>query len=232
MITVYIITPLYNGVEFLEETVRSVIAQDYQHWQMTIGVNGHGEDGGAVAIEAQRISGLDGSGRIEVIIQPPPINSKSKSLNDLIARLPAEAEWVCLLDADDTWTPHKLSRQVIAANTGCVDVIGTWCRYFGEASGVPRLPSGMLPRGSTLRFNPIINSSSMFRKGDAYWEETAHIQGVEDYDMWLRLDHAGRRLYNIPEVLTNHRLHRASAFNGKGGQDPQSLVLKYSALQW
>jgi len=36
-----ILIPLYNGIEFLEESVNSVINQTYSQWELLIGVNGY-----------------------------------------------------------------------------------------------------------------------------------------------------------------------------------------------
>lgn len=227
--TVTILTALYNGVEFLEETVRSVLAQTYTDWRMIIGVNGHGETGGDVAMRAREIASLDLSGRIHVFVQPPPICNKSMSLNDLVRR--TTTEWVCVLDADDKWLPTKLAAQNIARRVTDAEVIGTGCVYFGERSGSPHIPYGSLPRGSTLPSNPIINSSVMLKKVHAYWDEAPGIQGIEDYDMWLRLDHQGVKMYNINSPLTFHRLHRASSFNTKP-QDVPGLQARYRALKW
>ena len=39
-----ILIPLYNGVEYLTESVKSVKEQTYEGWEIIIGVNGHPED--------------------------------------------------------------------------------------------------------------------------------------------------------------------------------------------
>ena len=227
--SVTILTALYNGVEFLEETVRSVLAQTYTDWLMYIGVNGHGETGGDVAMKAREIAALDLSGRIQVFVQPPPICNKSMSLNDLVRR--TTTEWVCVLDADDKWGPTKLAAQDIARRVTDAEIIGTGCVYFGERSGSPNIPYGLLPRGSTLSFNPIINSSVMMKAKYAYWDEASGIQGIEDYDMWLRLDHQDVKMYNINSPMTFHRLHRASSFNTKT-YDVPGLQSRFRALKW
>ena len=36
-----ILIPIYNGVEFIEESVSSVLRQNYENWELLIGVNGH-----------------------------------------------------------------------------------------------------------------------------------------------------------------------------------------------
>jgi glycosyltransferase involved in cell wall biosynthesis len=230
MTTITILTALYNGIEFLEETVRSVIAQTYEDWIMLIGVNGHGPTGGDVAVKAREIAALDLKGRIQVFVQPPPICNKSMSLNDLVCR--TTTDWVCILDADDTWVPTKLEKQDrVRTIVPLIGVIGTGCNYFGDSTGSPKIPYGLIRRGASLEYNPIINSSVLFKKEYAYWDESQGIQGIEDYDVWLRLDHTGVNMYNIEERLTNHRIHKTSSFNTKT-HDVPGLIARYRALKW
>ena len=33
--------PVYNGIEFIDTSVKSVINQTYKDWELIIGVNGH-----------------------------------------------------------------------------------------------------------------------------------------------------------------------------------------------
>lgn len=48
-------------------------------------MNGHGPDGGRVAEQARDIAArLDPKGRVRVVVQPNPIDNKSKSMNDLV----------------------------------------------------------------------------------------------------------------------------------------------------
>ena len=36
-----ILIPLYNGIEFLEETLDSVVSQTHTTWEVIVGINGH-----------------------------------------------------------------------------------------------------------------------------------------------------------------------------------------------
>ena len=36
-----ILLPIYNGIEFIDESVQSVINQTYTEWELLIGINGH-----------------------------------------------------------------------------------------------------------------------------------------------------------------------------------------------
>ena len=225
---VTILTPLYNGIEFLLETVDSVIAQTYPHWTMIIGVNGHGDDGGDIGEKVRYIASKDS--RIHVIILPSSIKGKSASLNAMISTV--HTEWTCILDADDIWLPEKLEKQLQIINAKPhLGVVGTHCTYFGEMTGSPTLVFGEIPRGLTLQYNTIINSSAIFRTKYGRWSTSDKLVAIEDYDLWLHLDYCGVAMYNIPEQLVRHRIHKTSAFNSRG-ISPASLVDQYKALNW
>ena len=51
----------------------------------------------------------------------------------------------------------------------------------------------------------------------AGWDN-AH-DGIEDYDLWLRLWKQKYRFYNCADVLVKHRIHQSSAFNAKGNHN-------------
>ncbi len=220
-----VLTPLYNGVEFLQDCVTSVIAQTYTSWEMIIAVNGHGETGGHVAEQARKIAKSDS--RIQVIVQGPHIHGKVQSLND--AMKVAKAEWICLLDCDDMWEPTKLQLQVEAQQTFARDaaVIGTNCIYIGDMFGSPNIPDGWIDFQTLLNCNSVINSSAMIHRSHAHWDSGF---GMEDYDMWLRITVVGGKIYNIPNILVYHRIHSSSAFNSQG-HDPNKLREKYAALK-
>lgn len=204
-----VLIPLYNGIEYLPEAIHSVIDQSHSGWKILIGINGHGNTSEAVAKQVQNISQDQ---RIQIIIQPPEINNKSKSLNHLVTLV--TTEWVALLDADDIWLPRKLEAQLLALaeNPQC-EVIGTQCEYFGNLSGSPKLPLGLIPRKATLDYNPIINSSVLFKTKYARWNELLFTEGYEDYELWLTLDFQYVKMYNVPHVLVRHRIYPTSFFN-------------------
>ena len=218
-----ILVPLYNGIEYLSDSIKSVISQSFQEWKLFIGVNGHGDNSRVIADKVIEIVGSDT--RIRVFIQPPDINNKAKSLNDLIKQV--TTEWVALLDADDTWLPGKLQDQVNIINTGVYEVIGTRCVYFGSRGGSPSIPLRILPRGCTLNGNPLINSSVVLKSKHAKWLETAKVH--IDYELWLRLDLERVKMYNIPKVLVRHRIYNSSFFNSQKA-NPTLLKKKFAKL--
>ena len=53
--------------------------------------------------------------------------------------------------------------------------------------------------------------------------------GLEDYDLWIRLRLKNKKFYNCPQVLVKHRIHNASAFNsgGKNNNSVPELLIHY-----
>ena len=133
---------------------------------------------------------------------------------------------IALIDVDDIWLPQKLEKQIPLLDN--YDVIGTKCQYFGNLNFIPNLPVCDLSKHNFLEGNPIINSSAMLHKSDAYWEEN---EILEDYDLWIKLYFKSKKFYNIPEVLCKHRIHNASAFNTTNSNYVEELINKWKKIK-
>ena len=213
--SVTILMPIYNGIEFIDESVKSIMNQTWKKWELIIGINGH-EAMSDIYLKAKEYE----NDQIHVV-ELYPIKGKSNALNEMLKL--AKYDWIALLDVDDTWHKDKLFYQLPFCKV--YDVIGTRAGYFGERSGCPPLPYNDLTNYNFLRGNPIINSSCLVRKDLCYWKPN---QPLEDYEMWLRLWRLGKKFYNLPFILVNHRIHTDSAFNFNVGHDAmKSLVDSY-----
>lgn len=215
-----ILMPIYNGIEFMDDSVGSILTQTYIDWQLIIGVNGH-ECNSATFNTAKKFEKHD---KIQVL-DLHQITGKSNALNEMMKYVSPLSTYIALLDVDDIWNNTKLEKQAPFLNT--YDVIGTKCVYIGQLDGViPNIPTQDISSFDFLQVNPIINSSSLIRKSLCFWNP--QWDGVEDYDIWLRLWKNGAAFYNCPEVLVKHRIHADSAFNAKGNSNkvPQ-LLQKY-----
>jgi teichuronic acid biosynthesis glycosyltransferase TuaG len=201
-----ILIPIYNGIEFIEESVGSVLNQTFTEWEIIIGVNGHPQDS-LVYQKAKEYEKRDNKIRV---IDFYTTKGKSNTLNEMLNY--CKYDYVALLDVDDYWIPEKLAIQ--SKYLGVYDVIGTKCVYFGDMVGVvPAIPTGDISLVDFFRGNPMINSSSVIRKTLCEWK---NIFELEDYDLWLRLRKQGKKFYNCPEIMVKHRIHKTSFFNAQG----------------
>ena len=119
-------------------------------------------------------------------------------------------DYIALLDVDDIWYPQKLEIQSIWLNA--YDVIGTNCIWFGDRAGVvPSIPQNDFSNFDFAKVNPIINSSVVVRKELWWWDHK--IDGVEDYDLWIRIRKQNKRFYNCPQITVKHKVHNMQVPN-------------------
>ena len=146
--------PIYNGIEFIDESVSTILYQTYKEWELIIGINGHQPNSDVYQL-AKKYELRDQ--RIKVYDLPENIKGKSAALNEMLNLCSSESKWISLLDVDDKWSPKKLESQLPFISE--YDVIGTMCKYFGDSNIVPQLPCGDI---SNFNFELSI-SSNLFK---------------------------------------------------------------------
>ena len=101
---VSIIMPSYNCGKYVEDTIRSVLAQTYQNWEIIYIDDCSTDD------TVQRVSELqDKDPRIK--LHQNKFNSGAAvSRNNALRE--AKGRWIAFLDSDDLWEPEKLEKQV------------------------------------------------------------------------------------------------------------------------
>lgn len=213
-----ILMPIYNGIEFIGESIESVLQQTYLNWELIIGINGHLPDSNVYKI-AKNYEKISPKIKVYDFYN---YKGKANTLNAMINY--CNFDFVAILDVDDIWLPNKLEIQNKYLDN--YDVVGSNCVYFGDINGViPKIPQNDISNFDFSNVNPIINSSSIIKKTLCYWNEN----GIEDYDLWLRLRKQNKKFYNCSEVLVKHRIHKQSAFNSKGHNDKiPNLLINYS----
>lgn len=210
--------PIYNGIEFIDESVSSILNQTYDHWELIIGINGHPENSDVYKIAKEYEKKNDKKIRVYDF---HTIKGKSNTLNAMIQF--CKYDYIALLDVDDMWHPQKLDVQSQYLNY--YGVIGSNCVWFGDRPGIiPAIPVGDITNYDFSLVNPIINSSCIIRKELCYWNHNWN--GIEDYDLWIRLRKANKKFFNCNEILVKHRIHNESAFNAKGNNNKVDDLLK------
>jgi teichuronic acid biosynthesis glycosyltransferase TuaG len=102
---VSIICPVYNAERYLDETVRSVLAQTYSHWELLLMMDAKSSDSSLE--RAQAWSRQDA--RI-LVKESPQHLGVANNRNHGIAL--ACGDYVAFLDAGDLWQPEKLFKQI------------------------------------------------------------------------------------------------------------------------
>ncbi len=211
---VTVIMPAHNEERFLGAAVASVEKQTYRPIELIIVDDGSTDRTTEIAREAS------GPVPVRVLRTAKPggsVAARNWGLRE------AGTEWVAMLDADDTWMPNKLHRQMAFldgwASESPLSVLGTKGRHINEAGADigEYNPSGCDSEDEFRRtvssgaLAMIGHSSALFRRQDAidvggYSEEAL---GAEDLDLWDRI--ASLRdgvIVNLDEPLFCYRKKR------------------------
>ncbi len=90
---------------FLEESVRSVLAQTYTNWELLFIDDSSGDE------TIHIMTGLRGQDKRIRITQSVDKRGDTVNRNSMLKE--ARGKWVAFLDAGDVWHPEKLERQIV-----------------------------------------------------------------------------------------------------------------------
>ncbi len=178
--------PAYNAELFLENAIRSVLAQTFPPLEIIV-VDDGSTDGTARVAQAF-------AERVRLIRQPNGGPSSARNAGVAAAR----GEWVAFLDADDAWLPEKLERQApVFAETG----VGVVC--CGRSKGGGWRGWRWLTFDEIWEANEIVVSTAVVRREvlDSLGGFDPKLCGVEDWDLWLRAASAGWKIACLYEEL-------------------------------
>lgn len=104
---VSVVVPFLNVRPFIEETIASVRAQTYPHWELLL-VDDGSRDGGA---EIARAHATRDPERVRYFEHPGHARRGASAARNLGIRH-ARGRYIAFLDADDVWLPGKLTSQL------------------------------------------------------------------------------------------------------------------------
>ena len=99
-----IITPLYNGEEFIRDAVESVLAQTYENWELLVIDDGSSDNGYNIVKEYS-----DNDKRIK-LLKNEKNSGVTKTRNKGIEA--SDGRYIAFLDSDDMWHREKLEKQL------------------------------------------------------------------------------------------------------------------------
>lgn len=202
-----VIIPTYNRIEYLKQTLDSVLEQTYQNIEVIII-----DDGSTDNTREVILSNKDR--RIKYIWQENsglPALARNKGLNA------ARGEYVAFLDSDDLWLPAKLEKQMQAFDNNPGLLLVSTNGYYFRENYRKKMKSIITDKKisfrSLLRDNIIITSSVLMKsevmKQIGLMDEDPRIKAAEDYDYWLRiLNYRDNSALVLKDRFVMYRLHR------------------------
>lgn len=202
MIKVSIIIPVFNSAYLIEQTILSVLKQEYKHWEMIVVDDGSSDN---IADVMQQYSAQDD--RIKFFRQQNA--GASAARNAAIKN--ANNGWLLFLDADD-WIREDYFEKMVAflENDPSIDVVHCgWTRVSKDGSITKENFGGdesdMFPK--LAHYCPFAIHSCIVRK-----KIVEEIGGFDtsfktcgDWDVWQRVARTGAKFGMVKETMAFYR---------------------------
>ncbi|WP_299385027.1 glycosyltransferase family A protein [uncultured Lacinutrix sp.] len=198
-----IIIPCYNTEDTLDETLNSVLEQDFKSWEAIIINDGSPDDVEKVALKWEKKDS-----RFKYFKKSN--GGLGTARNFGIQK--SQGEFILPLDSDNKIKSNFASKAISIFNAKAdIGVIYGDALYFGDKDG----------RWSVGNFNPIalleanyIDACALYRK--TLYDETKGYdsnlpyQGHEDWDFWLQVIHTNYKFYYMKAITFDYRVKQDS----------------------
>jgi glycosyltransferase involved in cell wall biosynthesis len=208
---VTVVIPAYRAAKYIPQAVRSALEQTIPPAAVIV-VNDGSPDTAELEEALQAYIG-----RITYLKKPNggPASARNAGIHR------AETALIAFLDADDYWAPRFLEEQsAFLARRPEVDLVYCDSIHFSEATGQTRRFMESNPQigeptfSALLAFRCSIGTSTVVARRQAVLAVGAFDETIgnysEDYDLYLRLAHAGATLAYQKQALVYYRVHGES----------------------
>jgi len=204
---VTVLMTAYNGGEYLEESVKSILDQTYCNFEFLI-VNDCSTDNTLEILESFQDE------RIRIHNNERNVG-QTKSLN--LGLKIASGKYIARMDADDIAFPNWLEHQLkfIEENSECV-VVSTKAAVIDSTNRTVKILNSATSFEDVILKSliaaPINHVGSLFQKdivlGHGGYDESFKI--AQDYELWTRLLRKKHRIVSTDEILIAIRVHEQS----------------------
>lgn len=196
---VSVVTPSYNQADFLEQTLLSVLEQDFPHIEYLV-ADGGSTDGSVEIIKKY-------ADRLAWWVSEKD-RGQGEAINKGLTR--ARGEIFAWLNSDDYYLPGAVSSavEVFKANPDALLVYGNMLAVDGNGQTLNVLKYGQYALEDLLCFQ-IIGQPAVFFRREAYesagkLDVTFHY--MLDHHLWIRIARQGR-IVHVPQVWAAARFH-------------------------
>ena len=200
---VTVILNVFNGEEYLQEAMDSIIGQSFSDFELIV-IDDHSSDGTAGILEAYTDKRI-------IRLQNETNLGQSLSINRGLEI--ARGEYIAKMDADDRSLPARFSEQTAFLDLhSSVGLVGAQVRVIdagGNILGEWRYPTDpLLIRWALQFYNPLCHPVVMFRRDLVNrlggYSPTQRL--AEDYELWIRMSQK-TEIAQLPLMLLEYRLH-------------------------
>jgi glycosyltransferase involved in cell wall biosynthesis len=210
MILVSIITPSFNQASYLEQTLRSILEQDYSNVEYIV-IDGASTDGSVDIVRKYQNQLTYWASEKD--------SGQAEAINKGLAR--ASGEIIAWLNSDDYYLPGTISAavKVFEENPDVVMVYGDMLAVDENGQTINTLKYKQLTLVDLLCFQ-IIGQPSVFFRREVYekiggLDTTFHF--LLDHQYWIRIAQQGKILH-VPQMWAAARYHAEAKNRAKAAE--------------
>ena len=227
---VSVVLPVYNGSQYLRQSIESILQQSYRNFELII-INDGSQD------DSQKIIDSYNDSRIRAFEQANI--GLAATLNKGISL--AKGRWIARQDQDDVSFPERLTKQVHFMNTHPgYAIVGTAAQIWVEDTKTDRFHrhpcSDPELRAGLMFYNYFVHSSVLLDKSvvqsiEGYSTDPER-QPPEDYELWCRIARK-HPVRNLPDVLLAYReVGSSMSRDEKNPFSEKLIILSAENIAW
>lgn len=206
---VSIIMPNYNSEKYLEATIKSVLAQTYQNWEL-IFVDDCSTDRSLEYVKAFlderiRIFRMEKNGGAAL--------ARNKAIEE------ARGKWIAFLDSDDLWVPNKLEKQLTYMQENDISFSYSDYEVIDESN---QTITTYRPTRSVCSYSDILKHNhigclTVIYDSDRLGKVPMPTDAIKREDMacWLKILKTGEQAHCLHECLARYKVHSNSVSSNK-----------------
>lgn len=206
MTLVSVIVPAYNAESTIMRAVNSALNQTHDRLEVIV------VDDGSSDSTSEIVRSVDDQ-RVTLLARDQPSGGPAAPRN--LALGVARGDWLAMLDADDSWLPSKLERQLDVASDSdaliysrCTLRTADSDRDYHDDLGIDRLPAGLCA-DELVRINFVPCLTALVRRE---WMTSTgpfnqRLIGSADWEYWLRISLQGGHFRPVDEPLAIYHWH-------------------------
>jgi glycosyltransferase involved in cell wall biosynthesis len=222
-----VVMPMYNCAPYLQESISSILNQDFRDFELICINDGSTDDTEKVILSFSdpRISYTRNDENKGLVF----------TLNKGIDM--ARGIYIARMDGDDICLPGRFRLQttflnnnpgatIVASQVELINEKGDFIGYWEEEKKAvtPEAIRSQLPKDNCIAHPTVMARSEVLKK----YKYNALQHQAEDYDLWLRIEADDVAIYKLDEVLVKHRIV-TSSFTRKR---QQNVFRKNARTKW
>ncbi|OED64582.1 hypothetical protein A143_09710 [Vibrio splendidus ZS-139] len=209
--TVSVIMPTYNSVEFISNSIESVLNQTYSDWELLI------------------IDDKSNDGTFDLLIEYAATDDRIKLFSNAVnsgagvsrnlGLENAKGRFIAFLDSDDLWHEHKLQNQISFMLENSAPISHTSFSFIDECNNARQgsvLVSKEVDLIRHLKRTEIGTSTAIIDRSIVVEPfRFKKIRARQDLALWINLLGLGYTSFGLDECLVKYRVRKGSVSSNK-----------------